>query len=83
MWSTIIELEFVHLMGKPGEPVSGCYLPSAATPNGFLVWVCTGEVVHGAYSVDRKTFTRSADRQELKLDDVRAWASLPAAAPKA
>lgn len=83
MWSSVIEVEYVHLMAEPGQPVSQLYLPNVVPATGFLIWLRSGLVIHGSYCLDRKVFTATAGAQELPMETIRAWAALPTTPPEA
>ncbi len=90
-WSTVIEIEFFHIMLDPGAPDDPARLGpcpdnlyaglntavKAVTSNGILIWLPDGSVVHGDWSSEQQQFSRRDGAANLALSDVRAWAALP------
>ena len=90
-WSTLVEVEFFHIMLGPEapdglSPLGPCpdnlYAGlntgvKAVTTNGILVWLPDGSVVHCDWVSEQQQFSRRDGAANLTLSDVRAWAALP------
>jgi hypothetical protein len=87
-WSTIVEIEFFHLMKHPDDQQRLWPTPDDAlhpdantnvkqlTSNGLLLWLWDGALVHGSWDTTRKAFTRRDNAGDIPHTDIRAWAAL-------
>ncbi|MFJ7794648.1 hypothetical protein [Pseudomonas sp. NPDC096950] len=77
MYSTIVELDFNHLMKFQGATESVAPLPARATVNDFVLWMLAGDFVVASYSMEEQVFTCRVSGLTIELSGVRAWAELP------
>jgi hypothetical protein len=77
VYSTIVELDFNHLLKFPGAAESVAPMPASAAVNGFLLWMGAGGFLVADYSVDSQVFTCRVSGLSIELSNVRAWAELP------
>jgi hypothetical protein len=91
MWTTIVEIEFFHVMRRSEHSnYRQCLWPTpdevlipthntpvtALTRNGLLLWLRDGTVAHGSWCSSQQAFTRRDGAGRIPHAEVRAWGAL-------
>lgn len=77
LFSTIVELDFNHLMKCQGATESVAPLPTRTPVDDFVLWMLAGGFVVASYSMEEQVFTCRVSCLTIELSGVRAWAELP------
>jgi len=85
-WTTIVELEFHHVMSDPENPSDDALLapfpPHAVdvhvdARSNCLLWLVDGTPAHAQWCHVTRAFRRVGDGTLIESTSIRAWAALP------